>query len=127
MRRPALAVLAPVALAAALAGCGGKGSATSAPPSTATAAAPTATAPAGPLLSSPDELAACNELEKNIRIVSQLIASSAEALTHSLHPKQLAKRTGDTRRNLLLAAQVLAQIQPPPSLEGAKNRLVHGL
>ena len=129
MRRPALAVLAPVAVAAALAGCGGSGGGgtTSAQASTPVTTAPTATVPAGPTLTAPDDVAACNELEANIRIVSQLIASSAEALTRSLHSQQLAKRTGDTRKNLLLAARVLSQIQPPASLEGARNRLVHGL
>jgi hypothetical protein len=87
----------------------------------------TTTTPAPPTLTSAGDRAACNELETNIRIVSQLISGSVEALTHSIHPKQLAKRTGDTQKNLLFASSVLASIGAPPSLVPARAQLVVGL
>lgn len=83
--------------------------------------------PLPPTLTSVSDHAACNELQTNIRIISALISSSVETMTRSLHPKQLAKRTGDTRRNLLYSAAVLAQINTPASLLGARNHLVDGL
>jgi hypothetical protein len=123
MRRRALQALAAAALAAALAGCGHNASA---PASTASPPAAPPPPPA-PTLTSASDLAACNELQTNIRIISSLISSSVEAMTQSLHPKQLAKRAGNTRRNLLYSAAVLSKIDPPASLLGARNHLVHGL
>jgi hypothetical protein len=108
-----------IALAAVLAGCGDK---SSAPP-----AAVTTTVPAAPTLTSESDLAACNELETNIRIVSSLISGSVEMMTQSLHPKQLAKRTGDTQKNLLLSASVLSLIAAPRPLVQAQKQLVAGL
>ena len=57
----------------ALAGCGGK---TKAAPSTTHAA--------------PVDAAACAQLEGYVRLVSQVISSSVEAMTQSTRPKQLA-------------------------------------
>jgi hypothetical protein len=121
-----------VALAVALAGCGGKTvtrTVTTTVTASTTPAVPTSTTPtpAAPTLTSAADRAACNELETNIRIVSQLISGSVEALTHSIHPKQLARRTGDTQKNLVFAANVLASIGAPPSLVPARGRLVLGL
>lgn len=116
MRRGVVHGLAVTALAAALAGCGGGKS-----PSHA------ATTAAAHTLTSPSDLAACNELEGNIRGISQLVSSSVEAMTQSLHPRELALRTGNTERSLLYAAAVLTQIQAPSSLEQAKLRLIVGL
>src|SRR3954464_7983584 len=127
MPRAADLLFAAAATAAALAGCGGgtttvtvtaaAPATTSAPPATVagtTSTAPSTTTPTGA------NLEACVELETNIRIVSQLIAVSAQEVTHSIHPEQLAKRTGDTRRNLLLAASVLDAIDTPTTLVRAK-------
>src|SRR5258708_28977568 len=101
MRRSARFAL--LAFVLAVAGCGGAKSA--APPTTATSGA-TTTAPAPKPFTSVLDIAACNELETKIQIVSQLISSSVEVMTQSVHPKQLAKRAGDTRDNLLYAAHV---------------------
>jgi hypothetical protein len=101
----------------ALAGCGGK---TSAPPTTTIVSA-------APTLTSPANIAACNRLEANIRNVSLLVSSSIEVMTQSLHPKQLAKRTGDAQKNLLLSASVLSLIEVPKSLVPARKQLVAGL
>lgn len=118
MRRGVVHGLVVTAFAAVLAGCGGGGK-TSAPPTRSTSAAPTMTsAPA---------FAACNELETDIRAISQLVSGSVEAMTQSLHPKQLAKRTGDTEKNLLYAASVLSQIRVPSEIAQAKRRLIAGL
>jgi hypothetical protein len=132
MRGAGVRVFSVIALAVALAGCGGKTATrtvttTVAAPTTPAVPAPTTPARAAPTLTSAADRAACDELETNIRIVSQLISGSVEALTHSLHPKQLAKRTGDTQRNLVFAANVLASIGAPPSLVPARGRLVLGL
>jgi hypothetical protein len=116
MRRGVVHALAVAALAAAVAGCGGGKSSSH--------AATTATAHT---LTSPADVAACNELEANIRGISQLVSSSVEAMTQSLHPKELARRTGNTQKNLLYAAVVLTQIQAPSSLAQAKLRLIAGL
>jgi hypothetical protein len=110
-------VLALLAFAAALAGCGGRTSAQST----------TTTRPAAPTLTSASDRAACNELESDIRIVSQLVSNSVEVMTQSLHPKELARRTGETQRNLLYAASVLSLIDAPTSLAPAQHRLVLGL
>jgi hypothetical protein len=120
MRRSALLL----ALALALAGCGG--GKTAAPVTTATSAG-TTTAPAPKPFTSVLDIAACNELEAKIPIVSQLVSSSVEVMTQSVHPKQLAKRAGDTRDNLLYAAHVLAQIVVPKSLVQAQQNLTGGL
>jgi hypothetical protein len=122
MGRRALQALAAAALAAALVGCGHKASA-----SATTSSPPPPPSPQQPTLTSAADLAACNELQTNIRIISALVSSSVEVMTQSLHPKQLAKRAGDTRQNLLYSAAVLSRIDPPASLLGARNHLVHGL
>jgi hypothetical protein len=114
-----------VLLALALAGCGGGKSA--APPTTATSAGTTTAAPAPKPFTSVLDIAACNELETKIQIVSQLVSSSVEVMTQSVHPKQLAKRAGDTRDNLIYAAHVLAQIVVPKSLVQAQQGLTAGL
>jgi hypothetical protein len=119
MRRSAVLVL----LALALAGCGGK---TAALPTTATSVGTTTASTPKPFTSVLD-IAACNELETKIQIVSQLVSSSVEVMTQSVHPKQLAKRAGDTRDNLLYAAHVLAQIVVPKSLVQAQQELTAGL
>ena len=126
MRRRALQLLAATALVVALAGCGHHAAAPVAPPPPPPAPQPPA-APPPPTLTSAADLAACNELETNIRIVSQLISNSVETMTQSLHPKELAKRTGETQRNLLYASSVLSQIDPPRSLVHARRQLVTGL
>lgn len=113
MRRGAVHVLAVGAAAAALGGCGGKSS------------APTTSSTAPPLSAS--DAAACNQLETNIRAVSQVVSSSVEAMTQSLHPKQLARRTGYAERNLLYSAKVLSQISVPSSLAEPQRQLVAGL
>jgi hypothetical protein len=102
--------------------------ATTAPPAT---TAGTTTAPTTPLPTTKGggftTYEACVQLETNIRIVSQLVAVSAQEVTNSVHPAQLARRTGDTRRNLLLAASVLQSIETPPTLTRAKRELLSGL
>jgi hypothetical protein len=120
VQQPTVRVFSAIAVRVVLGGCGGK---TSAPPT----AAATTTASAAPTLTSASDLAACNELERNIRIVSQLISGSVEMMTQSLHPKELAKRTGDTRRNLLVSASVLSLIGAPRSLVPSQKQLVAGL
>jgi hypothetical protein len=113
MRRPALHVLFAAGVLL-LAGCGGKTTATRAATST-------------PRLTSPADVAACNQLETSIRIVSQLISSSVQAMTQSLHPKELARRTGITQRNLLYAATALSRLQTPAALAGPQSHLIDGL
>jgi Na+-transporting NADH:ubiquinone oxidoreductase subunit NqrC len=117
MGRQAVHLLAVTALAVALAGCGGKSS----------SPAPTTTAATAPTITSASDLAACNALETSIRVVSQIVSNSVEAMTQSLHPKQLAKRTGDTQKNLLYAANLVSRIVPPRSLVQAQRELIVGL
>lgn len=117
MRRQAVYLLAVTALAAVLAGCGGKSS----------SPAPTTTAAAAPTLTSASDLASCNALETSVRVVSQIVSNSVEAMTQSLHPRQLAKRTGDTQKNLLYAANLVSRIVPPRSLVQAQRQLIVGL
>jgi hypothetical protein len=112
MLRTAAHVLLVAAVAAALVGCGSKKS----------ASPPTITR-----LTSAVDVAACNHLETDIRLVSQLISSSVQAMTQSLHPKDLAKRTGETQRYLLLAASALSRLRTPASLVPAQHQLVDGL
>jgi hypothetical protein len=130
---------APLALLVlALAACGGTSgtrvvtvtapaTTLTAPTATTPAPATTLAVPSGPTLEALADREACNELQTNIRIASQLVATSAQEITHSLHPKQLARHTGDTRRNLLFAANVLSSIEAPASLVPAKKQLVAGL
>jgi hypothetical protein len=94
---------------AVVAGCGGKKQ-----------AAPTTTA-------APVDVASCNQLEGYIRLVSQVVSGSVEAMTQSTHPKVLAQRTVATQRNLATAANVLEQLELPPSLDAARRKLVRGL
>src|SRR3954471_5755425 len=120
MRRSAMLVL----VALVLAGCGG--GTTAATPTRATCAGTTTARALKPFTSVLD-IAACNELETKIQIVSRLVSSSVEVMTQSVHPKELAKRAGDTRDNLLYAAHVLAQIVVPKSLVQPRQRLTAGL
>lgn len=112
-------------LALALAGCGGKHT-TAAPPPPPTTAPPTTGAPA-PTLTSATDSAECAVLETRLRAVSQLVSGSVELMTQSLHPRELAKRTGDTERNLLYAASVLELMRVPAPLASSRRRLVLGL
>jgi hypothetical protein len=116
MARPGVRGLSVLALAAALAGCGGKASA---PP-------PAATTQGPPPLSATDR-AACANLESTIRIVSRLVSGSVDLITESSSPKQLARRTREGERHLLYAARVLAAIPAPQPAAAAQRRLVAGL
>jgi len=107
---PRVAVFLLLLAAVALAGCGGSKKAATTDSTVAT----------------PDP-GACAAVEHNIALVSQLVSGSVELMTQSVHPKQLAKRAGDTQRNLLYAANVLAQQSVPSSLEPAQRQLVAGL
>ena len=75
----------------------------------------------------PVDVAACNQVENYIRLVSQVVSSSVEAMTQSTHPPELAARTGATQRNLTAAADVLERLQLPVSLDQARRQLVRGL
>jgi hypothetical protein len=110
MRRKLAYTLIAALAALALAGCGGK-----------TKAAPTTTRAA------PVDAAACTQLEGYIRLASQVISSSVEAMTQSTRPKELARRTGATQRNLAAAADALERLQLPPSLDQPRRQLVRGL
>jgi hypothetical protein len=118
-RSPVLALLA---LALALAGCGGKETAPPPPPPPATTA-PATTAPRAPTLTSAEDLASCTVLETRLGAVSQLVSGSVELMTQSLHPAELAKRTGDTERNLLYAAAALELMRVPNPLAASRRRL----
>ncbi|MFL5935598.1 MAG: hypothetical protein ACJ744_13935 [Gaiellaceae bacterium] len=116
MQRPV--VLALVVLAAA--GCGGRQAAPTPPP-------PATTAPAAPELTSVSDRSECAVLETKIRAVSQLVAASVELMTQSLHPRELARRTGDTQRNLLYAASVVELMRVPEPVALSRRRFVLGL
>jgi len=103
--RPAICLM----LVLALAGCGGKPK-----------VSPTTTA-------APVDAASCNHLEDYIRLVSQVISTSVEAMTQSAHPKQLAARTRATQQDLVTAANVIERLQLPPTLDQPRRRLVRGL
>ena len=118
MRRAAVQALVVIALA----GCGGNHATRAPAPSTAPASAsPT------PTLTSLSDRAACAELETKIRLVSQLVSGSVELMTQSLHPKELARRAGYTRRNLLYAASVLERLPVPRPLAASRRGFVAGL
>jgi hypothetical protein len=102
-------------LVVALAGCGGSQS-----------ASPPRPRPA-PTLTSPSDRAACTVVETKIRAVSQLISASVELMTQSLHPRELARRTGDTQRNLLYAASVIELMRVPGPVASSRRRFVLGL
>ena len=97
-------------LVAVVTGCGGKKH----------QAVPTTTA-------APVDAASCNQVEGYIRLVSQVVSGSVQAMTQSTHPKVLARRTVATQQNLATAANVLEQLGLPPSLDGARRQLVRGL
>lgn len=103
---PLVATLAVLALA----GCGGK-----------TKAAPTT------IRVAPVDATACNQLEGYIRLVSDVVSSSVEAMTQSTRPKELARRTAATQRNLAAAADTLERLQLPLSLDQPRRQLVRGL
>ena len=105
----------------ALAGCGGE-QATAPPPPP-----PTTTAPPPPTLTSAADRAMCAELETKIRLVSQVVSGSVELMTQSLHPNELARRTGEAQQNVLYAAGALELMRVPASLTTARRNVVVGL
>jgi hypothetical protein len=105
MRRPAAHVVSALVLALTASGCGGGGSASS-------------TAP---------DRAACDRVETKVRDVSQLVGGTVDLITQSVRRKELARRTGEGRRNLLYAASVLSRVDTPPSLAPAWHELIAGL
>jgi hypothetical protein len=107
MLRQALPLAASLAAAGLLAGCGGG-----------THSAPTTTHVSA---------TACGEVELDVQFISQLISNQVEAMANSLHPKQLAKRTGTAQQSLLVAARLVKRFHAPPSLARARLQLVDGL
>jgi hypothetical protein len=71
--------------------------------------------------------AECAVLETKLRAVSQLVSASVELMTQSLHPPELARRTGDTQRNLLYAASVIELLRVPDPAAASRRRFVVGL
>ena len=63
----------------------------------------------------------CAELETKIRLVSQVVSGSVELMTQSLHPKELARRTGEAQQNVLYAAGALELMRVPASLTTARR------
>jgi len=115
-------------LVLALVGCGGKQTtAAPPPPPPPTTTAVTTTAPPAPTLTSAEDRVSCAVLVTKLRAVSQLVSGSVELMTQSLHPRELAKRTGDTQRNLLYAAANLELMRVPEPLARSRRRLVLGL
>jgi hypothetical protein len=111
--RGTLAAAATLAVASIAAGCGGaKHTPTATPPATTTGLS---------------TAAACSEAELDVRFISQLIGNTVEAMTNSLHPKQLARRTGVGRQSLLVAVRLMERFKAPPSLTHARTQLVDGL
>jgi hypothetical protein len=106
-----------------LAGCGGK----QASVTRSTVATTSAPKPVAHTLTSAADRATCAALQTKIRLVSVLVSGSVELMTQSLHPKELARRTGETQRNLLLAAGSLDLMRVPRRLATARRRLVIGL
>lgn len=80
-----------------------------------------------PTLTSASDRQACVVLQTKIRDVAALVSGSVELMTQSLHPQELARRTGDAQRNLLLAAGSLDLMRVPAPLATARRRLVIGL
>lgn len=106
MARPAACLLL-LAVVAALAGCGGSKQA-----ATTTTARPSA---------------ACARLQRDVALVSTVVSGSVEAMTQSVHPKELAQRAGEAQRNLLAAADALARLPLPTALAKSRRLLVQGL
>lgn len=115
MLRPVPAFVAALVLATILAGCGGAKHAPTTPKAPATTTSTLA------------NTVACKEVELDVRFISQLISNTVESITNSLHPKELARRTGVGRQSLLVAARLVERFHPPPSLALARTQLVHGL
>lgn len=109
-----------------LAGCGGNKQAVATQP-TVTTAPPRTTTTVPPTLTTASERAACAVLQSKVRDIAAIVSGSVELMTQSLHPAELARRTGDTQRNLLLAAGSLDLMRVPPQLDTARRRLVIGL
>jgi hypothetical protein len=114
--RPLVAVAAALAAAAIAAGCGGANRTPTAPTS---ASSTTVTSTA--------DATACDEVELDVRFISQLISNTVEAITNSRHPKQLARRTGVGQQSLLVAVRLIDRFDAPPSLATPRAQLEHGL
>ena len=126
MRRGFVLCLVPLVLAA---GCGGgkKASTTVLPPPS-TELEPTTTASTAPTLTSAEDIAACNVLARNLRVVSQMITTSTEIMTtQSVHPKDLARRVGESRKVLLYAARIMELTDVPASLARTRTQFVSSI
>jgi hypothetical protein len=114
-----------------VAGCGGKKHAAVTQPTVVvtqtTATQPPSTTTKAPTLTSASDRQACAVLLVKIRDVAALVSGSVELMTQSLHPKELARRTGEAQRNVLLAAGSLDLMRVPRPLTTARSRLVIGL
>jgi hypothetical protein len=110
-----------------LAGCGDKAASPQA--ATATAAAPTAAASpsADPVLTAPDDVAACAQLVQTVRAVSVVVGHTTEEITKALHPKELAVKMGTAQHSLLDSAKVIEIVPVPKPLAGSQRDLAKGL
>jgi hypothetical protein len=113
-----------LATAGLLAGCGGKEVASSPTPTIAAAkATPTPT----PAFTSPDDLAACAQLQQTVQAVSLVVGHTTEDITQALHPKELAEKIGTAQKSLLDSANVVAIARPPKELVRSQRDFVKGL
>lgn len=126
-----LCVLAAVGL---LAGCGGKAASTPSPTDTPTAAAatptptPTVALSKGPdPLTSPDDLAACAQLEQVVQAVSSLVGHTTEGITQAQQADDLAKATGTAQSSLLDSAKLVELVPATEPLVGSQRNLAHAL
>ena len=75
----------------------------------------------------PVSAVACGEVVLDVRFISQLISNNVEAMANSLHPKELARRTGTAQQSLLVAVRLVKRFHAPPSLARARAQLIDGL
>jgi hypothetical protein len=108
MLRRALPIAAALAVSVLVAGCGGGKH------------DPAAT-------TRPVSAVACGEVVLDVRFISQLISNNVESMAHSLHPKQLARRTGTAQQGLLVAVRLVKRFHAPPQLARPRAQLVDGL
>src|SRR5262249_1690759 len=78
-------------------------------------------------LTSPADLAACDQLEQVVQAVSSLVGHTTEGITQAQKAEDLAKATGTAQASLIDSAKLVELVPATAALGGAQRNLAQAL